>query len=836
MQWRKFMLIFLWLLYVSECRDFHSDPTSDSAQVIRGQIKSSRDELRRSEGVGGYEDGSLLELHRMKNVLEEEGIERTSQVGQTLLHFINVFQLYLPRSDLVNPQCQRDLRAIYVAMLHLKDLAKNGTIWPIKLVDSWGKFSDGVLEGNVKELGFFHECLDIHHPQHNYAGSSLLHRLRQSNPRRGTIENGETEGWKTYGAAAESNDYDANFEGQYCLLTYAPKSSERASTGDMKGSPHGLGMPSLSILSSPDLLALMAYATCMPSTCTTDELWASVNSELAESGVQVASVDCQTKNQHLVLNTPETVGIVLLVLVCILLVVATLCDQILYLPRWSHHRNGPLKYLLTFSLTQNLTKLFHLDTGKSNQVISSIHGIRFLSITWVILCHQYGFSANAAQNIGELPKMTLSTLFQIILNGTFSVDTFFLMSGILVTISLLSHLTRVGRFSPLIYYLHRILRLLPPMVLTLMLLATLSELVVSGPLSGYLQPFLRACRHNWWMDLTLTTNLILPHLPDMGPQYQGGTCLGHTWYVDVDTQLFIFMPLVLLPLYFYPRKGRVWLGVMTFISCLIPAIIVGVEHTWPTILLKNDPSASYMYKVYMMPWCRAGPYLVGAWYGYIIHTASHKPSLATLKPWQVLCGWVLAVGAALSVLLGIAPYNYVNVPDTVPDFPRALAILYGGFARAVWAAAVGWVVLACHWGYGGPVDWFLSHPIWQPFSRLTYTMYLTSVPIQLVVSVSIVRLSYYSHIVKVQETCGIIFLTFFAALFVSLASEAPVLRLEKLLLRPTAPLPVREESESEESRPLHDPTQDDDDDNTSHSSQGEASSGGVKYQSLRNEV
>lgn len=32
-------------------------------------------------------------------------------------------------------------------------------------------------------------------------------------------------------------------------------------------------------------------------------------------------------------------------------------------------------------------------------------------------------------------------------------------------------------------------------------------------------------------------------------------CLGHTWYVDVDTQLFIFMPVVLLPLYFYPKKG-----------------------------------------------------------------------------------------------------------------------------------------------------------------------------------------------------------------------------------------------------------------------------------------
>lgn len=62
---------------------------------------------------------------------------------------------------------------------------------------------------------------------------------------------------------------------------------------------------------------------------------------------------------------------------------------------------------------------------------------------------------------------------------------------------------------------------------------------------------------------------------------------------------------------------------------------------------------------------------------------------------------MLAVGAALSVLFGMVHYNYFNIPFNVPEVPRALAIFYGGFSRTVWAAAVGWVVLACHWGYGG---------------------------------------------------------------------------------------------------------------------------------------
>lgn len=31
----------------------------------------------------------------------------------------------------------------------------------LTVVDSWGKFSDGMLEGNLQQLGFFYECLKV---------------------------------------------------------------------------------------------------------------------------------------------------------------------------------------------------------------------------------------------------------------------------------------------------------------------------------------------------------------------------------------------------------------------------------------------------------------------------------------------------------------------------------------------------------------------------------------------------------------------------------------------------------------------------------------------------
>lgn len=57
--------------------------------------------------------------------------------------------------------------------------------------------------------------------------------------------------------------------------------------------------------------------------------------------------------------------------------------------------------------------------------------------------------------------------------------------------------------------------------------------------------------------------------------------------------------------------------------------------------------------------------------------------------------------------------------------------LYHALPRVAWPAALGFIVFACHFGYGGIINWFLSLSQWQPISRLTYSMYLTHVIIML---------------------------------------------------------------------------------------------------------
>lgn len=53
--------------------------------------------------------------------------------------------------------------------------------------------------------------------------------------------------------------------------------------------------------------------------------------------------------------------------------------------------------------------------------------------------------------------------------------------------------------------------------------------------------------------------------------------------------------------------------------------------------------------------------------------------------------------------------------------------LYHALPRVALPTALSFIVFACHYGYGGIMNWVLSLPQWQPISRLTYSMYITHV-------------------------------------------------------------------------------------------------------------
>lgn len=65
-------------------------------------------------------------------------------------------------------------------------------------------------------------------------------------------------------------------------------------------------------------------------------------------------------------------------------------------------------------------------------------------------------------------------------------------------------------------------------------------------------------------------------------------------------------------------------------------------------------------------------------------------------------------------------------------------------SRIGWTFFLCLLVYACLKGYGGPVNWFLSLPQWQPFARLSYAIYLLHMPIMLMEAASLHRPAFFS--------------------------------------------------------------------------------------------
>jgi peptidoglycan/LPS O-acetylase OafA/YrhL len=49
---------------------------------------------------------------------------------------------------------------------------------------------------------------------------------------------------------------------------------------------------------------------------------------------------------------------------------------------------------------------------------------------------------------------------------------------------------------------------------------------------------------------------------------------------------------------------------------------------------------------------------------------------------------------------------------------------YFSLTKVTFPLAVSWVIFACHYGYGGVINQFLSAPFFIPLARISYVCYL----------------------------------------------------------------------------------------------------------------
>ena len=100
------------------------------------------------------------------------------------------------------------------------------------------------------------------------------------------------------------------------------------------------------------------------------------------------------------------------------------------------------------------------------------------------------------------------------------------------------------------------------------------------------------------------------------------------------------------------------------------------------------------------------------------------------------------------------------------------------FSRFAWGVGLAFVVFACHNGYGGVINTFLSMKFWIPLSRLTFTAYLVHPIVLSVVFGSAREPVHYTDITLAVYAVGAVTLSYGAAAIVAVCVEFPLANVE----------------------------------------------------------
>ena len=433
----------------------------------------------------------------------------------------------------------------------------------------------------------------------------------------------------------------------------------------------------------------------------------------------------------------------------------------------------PLEFILAFSIIKNLEMI--LSTKQPPAAITCINGIRVISMFWVILAHTlyWQLISNVLKNVAySIEHYPPQFSFQPIVNGFFSVDSFFFLSGVLVAYLTLREMQRKkGRFPVLTYYLHRYLRLTMVYAFLLFFWWTLTVHLGNGPTwrasqgEGSVQQ--ENCQKYWWTNLLYINNLY--------PWTLTEECMGWTWYLSNDMQFFVLAPIIIIPLYFFFPVGLVIAGILLAATFVANGAIAGVKELGANEFQSGDPRISN--DIYIKPYTRAAPYIVGLVLGYVLFK-NFKIKIHWFADWLIYRGiFLVAAGCLFACVYGL--YSSWDRGG----LSLAENVSYFMFSRFTWGVGLALLVFTCHNGHVKPINAFLSMGFWVPLSRLTYTAYLIH-PIVLSVYFETLREPItYTSISLAVYSIAMIVLSFGAAGVIALFVEFPLSNLEMAVFK-----------------------------------------------------
>ncbi|XP_071451726.1 O-acyltransferase like protein-like [Hetaerina americana] len=459
--------------------------------------------------------------------------------------------------------------------------------------------------------------------------------------------------------------------------------------------------------------------------------------------------------------------------------------------------------LMCFSLRYNVPKLFEKPPPVDYSVgpsLACLHGLRVFSLVWVITGHACLVAMVFVDNKSFRGIVEKDFLFQSVSNGAFSVDTFFFISGLLVsylfckaiarpTVSAVNRSIKSDFLKFVGILIYRFIRLTPTYLVAIGMVEVTARWLMDG--SVFPPPTLdhELCPKYWWRNI-LYINTFYP-VDQM--------CMVWSWYLADDSQFYTLGVLLLL---LSTRHFRIALaagslilvsswfttGIITYIAKHSPSGLglatmrritdekyqhkhfKIMQNTWWWDRLTSwkencgkDPFSLFD-ELYDKPWTRLGPYIVGMVVGYLL-----TQDIIYRKISKVTSGfaWMLCTAITFSLVYGLYGRKIGPLESAA----------HTALSHTTWGLAMGWIVISCGTGRGGPVNAILSNRVFVPFSRLSFCAYLIH-PIVMFASYMHSDAPY--HLTRdsmVMTIGGFILSSYLLAFVVSMSVEAPSIRL-----------------------------------------------------------
>ncbi|XP_067638010.1 nose resistant to fluoxetine protein 6 isoform X2 [Eurosta solidaginis] len=729
-----------------------SEVSDKTASKLENKIKSIFED-KVNYSIKLFADEDIIEYNAVEsNLSEHDNVATSSTANFTLgqlqdtvdveegerVYLYNIGRRFISiappfnaaRNPNASPKCRKQMQRFLEGL-------DNFELWALKMHDSTGKISSGLLNGNINQPGDFDLCLGINS---------------------GTV--------KSPGIESDAD----GIKGQYCLA-YAqpalPHKSKRLRTFFKLMQSHG---PFRSEFNDPGhrvpRYSLINWGICVPNACTHQDVEYTVkeylNNATQSTGisfqVRVEPKMCQVRD-----NKPwdrkTTWAVRFFVIVLSIAVLSTVYE------RSTKPGQKPNEWFTAFSFDKNMRWLF--STSSSPNDIEAVHGIRFINAVMLLLSHKsMAMFFNPYTNRTEMAESLGQPWTVIGRAASLYTDPFLLFSGMLTAYSLFGRLFKGQPIRLRNEYISRLMRIVPPLAALILFCTFVLPLWGSGPqwnlVVGHHADI---CKRNWWRNLLFIHN------------YFGFSemCLTHTHHLGIDTELFAVAPLMILGLWKWPRKGLVTLLVLAAIGTAARYYTTIVNQLsnyiyFGTNIQRLFRTADYMYS---FPPHRSTVYIMGILLGYCLR----KYRGIQLSNAQLRLGWIVSTFCVLISLLGPAPMGDISY-----QYNTTHAAIYAAFAPIAWCIFFTWIVFVSHNGYKNIFTNMLSWKGFQVSTKLSYAIYLTQFPV-FFFNVGRRRhvQHYYNFFTIILDTNEYICI-FLASVALTVLFDAPFQNIKKLLI------------------------------------------------------